>query len=115
MAVTSNQGEGMAKRRRRRVGRMSGLDEEFRSLTSKVEAWKRQRAELADGVRGLIESAQALLKDLGDDAKTAAKVVARPSGPRPRRRRFSKAARAKMAAAMKRRWAEAKKAGKKKL
>jgi hypothetical protein len=109
----------MAKRRRR-VARISGLDGEFRSLATKVEDWKRQRAELADAVRGLIGSAQALLKDLGDDARTAKPAatpgIARPSTGKTRgRRRFSKEARAKMAAAMKKRWAEAKKAGKSKL
>jgi hypothetical protein len=103
----------MAKRRRQTA---SGLEGKFHSLVSKVEAWKQQRAELAAAVREFIVSAEALLKDLGDTGKASAAKPARvlQAGPRSRRR-FSREARAKMAAAMKKRWAEAKKAGKSKL
>lgn len=102
----------MAKKRRRQT--VSGLDGQFHSLVSKVEAWKQQRSELADDLRALIRSAEALLKDMGEAGRASVPSPARTARPRTRRR-FSKAARAKMAAAMKRRWAEAKKAGKKKL
>lgn len=103
----------MAKRRRQIA---SGLDGKFRSLTTKVEAWTRQREELAADIRGLITSAGQLLKDLDGGKITPPAVVKSPKPKQPRRRRkLSKQGRAKLVASMKKRWAEAKKAGKSKL
>jgi ElaB/YqjD/DUF883 family membrane-anchored ribosome-binding protein len=83
-------------------------------LAAKYDALVRQRDALAHELRGYVKHAERLLGNLGQTAavkvsrteKQAAKSVKQV------KRRFSPAARAKLRAAAKARWAAAKKAGK---
>jgi hypothetical protein len=77
----------------------------------------RQRDELARELRGYVQHAEKLLGDLGHTAATRVGRAERQAAQSATqaKRRFSPAARAKLRAAAKARWAAAKKAGKTKL
>jgi len=78
-------------------------------VAARVDAWKKQREELASQLSKIVQTANGLMADLGERAavgrQRAAKTIAGT------KRRLSKATRAKMAAAARKRWA-LRKAGK---
>jgi hypothetical protein len=72
-------------------------------VAARVDAWKQQRAEIQAELSAIVKTANGLITDLGQTAtKTTHRV--RQTATRARRR-FSKATRAKMAEAARRRWA----------
>ena len=77
-------------------------------VAAKVDALKKQRQEVARELRELISTAQAMLADLGDDAvvagRRARKAVRRVT--RKRKRQLSPEGRARLVAAVKKRWAK---------
>ena len=95
---------------------------------AKAEGWLGQRTQIAKSLEGIRDTASKLLSDLGHQAQRIArkgrlavgKTVtkrrpARPAGPMARKRRkMSAAARAKISAAQKARWAKLRAAGRKK-
>ena len=102
------------------------LGELLGSAKAKAEGWLGQRTQIAKTLEGIRDTASKLLSDLGHQAQTAArkgrltgsKAVAkrgpgRPAGPMgQKRRKMSAAARAKISAAQKARWAKVRAAGK---
>ena len=105
----------MAKRRRGNAAlnrTAAQLGRVFGRVAARVESLSRQRAELRSELQRVIDGATALMNDLGGAARTAGRAgrraatrVARAtSGTRPKRR-FSAAARARMAEAARKRWA----------
>ena len=86
-------------------------------LAAKYDSWLKQRDELASEVQDYVVAGQKMLADLGQTAdlrvrqtrKQAARIQQKV------KRTFSPAARAKLRASAKKRWAAAKKAGKTRL
>ena len=84
------------------------------SVRARVDAWKGEREQLVQQLSTVVRDAQALLVDLGHDAgrevrhlKTAVRDVAADIPSKVQQvRRVSAQARAKMADAQRRRWAE---------
>ena len=80
-------------------------------VAAKVDALKKQRQEVAQELRDLIGTAQAMLADLGDDAvvlrRRARRVVRRAT--KKRKRQLSPEGRARLVAAVKKRWAKVRK------
>ena len=75
-------------------------------VAAKLDAWKRQRAELAADIQDVLQSAQGMLSDLGDAAEKRASALMRsasPKGGRPRGYKMSEATKRKLRAAWKRR------------
>jgi ElaB/YqjD/DUF883 family membrane-anchored ribosome-binding protein len=107
----------LANRRRpktRLTAAAEGIGTGLGRLAARYDALVKQRDELADELRDYVKHAEKLLGNLSQTAalrvsrtkKRAAKTVKQV------KRRFSPAARAKLRAAAKARWAAAKKAGK---
>lgn len=78
-------------------------------VAARLDSWKNQRAEIAAELNRVVAAAQRMLSHLGPDEAPAeaAKAVKKA------RRTLSAAARARISAAQKKRWAEVKKAAKK--
>ena len=80
-------------------------------VAAKVDALKKQRQEVARELRELISTAQTMLADLGDDAvvlrRRARKAVRRVT--KKRKRQLSPEGRARLVAALKKRWAKVRK------
>ena len=81
------------------------------SAAAKIDALKKERQEVAQELRELINTAQTMLADLGDDAavlrRRARKAVPRVT--RKRKRQLSPEGRARLVAALKKRWAKVRK------
>jgi hypothetical protein len=80
-------------------------------VAARLDAWKRQRTEIAADIQKLLHSAQGMLGDLGDKATKRASVLlesARNKGGRPKGYTMSEATKRKLRAAWKRRKAAAK-------
>jgi hypothetical protein len=80
---------------------------------AKANSWLNQRQEIAKHLMGIRDTATHLLAQLGNDTRRAANRVAVAAlstsvTPVRKRRRMSKAARAKIAAAQRARWAKVK-------
>lgn len=107
----------MAKRGRRRRNKLdtvaAGIGSALGRLMNRMDSWRRQRDEIAAEVRQAVEAGQRVLQELGQDAgkKLAAGpgLLRRRKGGRRKGFKMSKAARAKISAAAKKRWAERKK------
>lgn len=78
-------------------------------VAARIDTWKRQRAEIADEVKSLSYAAQSMLAELGvtmrKNAGAARNVVRKAVKAQRKRRTMSAAARAKISAAQKKRWA----------
>jgi hypothetical protein len=76
-------------------------------VAARLDAWKRQRAEIAADVEKLLRSAQAMLGDLGDAASERASALLKRASPnkggRPKGYKMSDATKRKLRAAWKRR------------
>jgi hypothetical protein len=76
-------------------------------VAARLDAWKRQRAEIAADIQKLLHSAQGMLGDLGDQATKRAsaflKTTAPNKGGRPKGYKMSEATKRKLRAAWKRR------------
>ena len=105
----------MAKRRRGNAAlnrTAVQLGRVFGRVAARVESLSRQRAELRTELQRVIDGATSLMNDLGGSVATAARAgrrgtkrtAAAAGGGRPKRR-FSSAARARMAEAARKRWA----------
>jgi ElaB/YqjD/DUF883 family membrane-anchored ribosome-binding protein len=70
-------------------------------LAAKLDAWKKQRAEIAAEIQHVASNAQKMLSDLGHTAGAAAQRVRK--GGRPKGYKMSAATKAKLRAAWKRR------------
>jgi hypothetical protein len=93
---------------------------------AKAEGWLGQRTQIAKSLEGIRDTASKLLSDLGHQAQQIARkgrslgaakrspVQGRASSSLPKRRKMSAAARAKISAAQKARWAKLKGVEKKK-
>ena len=95
---------------------------------AKAEGWLGQRTQIAKSLEGIRDTASKLLSDLGHQAQRIARKGRRTvgaarrsaakrnasSGPLPKRRKMSAAARAKISAAQKARWARLRAVEKKK-
>jgi ElaB/YqjD/DUF883 family membrane-anchored ribosome-binding protein len=81
-------------------------------VAAKVDALKKQRQEVTRELRELISTAQTMLADLGDDAavlrRRARKAVRRVT--KKRKRQLSPEGRARLVAAVKKRWAKTRQA-----
>ena len=99
------------------------LGELLGSAQAKAEGWLGQRTQIAKSLEGIRDTASKLLSDLGHQAERVARKrrlggrkVALEGDPTativPRRRKMSAAARAKISAAQKARWAKLRAAGK---
>jgi hypothetical protein len=86
-------------------------------LAMRYDAFVKQRDELAHELRGYVQYAEKLLGTLGHTAAAKVSRTERQAATAAKqvKRQFSPAARAKLRAAAKARWAAAKKAGKTKL
>jgi hypothetical protein len=86
-------------------------------LAARYDSLVRQRDELAHELRGYVRHAEQLLGNLGHTARTDVRQTEKHATKAAQqvRRQFSPAARAKLRASAKARWAAAKKAGKKRL
>ena len=98
------------------LGRLIG------SVRARVDVWKEERDKLSQQLSSVVKEAQHLLADLGETAsrqtrklvaggaagaRALAAEIAPKQGPgRPRKRRMSAEARARIAAAQRRRWAK---------
>ena len=101
------------------LGRLLG------TARAKAEGWLGQRTQIAKTLQGIRDEANALLSQLGQQAERAyrrGRRLGRPAGKRGpgrpegsgrKRRKMSAAARAKISAAQKKRWAKQKAAEKK--
>lgn len=80
-------------------------------VAARLDAWKRQRAEIAADIQKLLHSAQGMLGDLGDQATKRASAFLKPTAPnkggRPKGYKMSEATKRKLRAAWKRRKAAA--------
>ena len=76
-------------------------------VAARLDAWKRQRSEIAADIQKLLHSAQSMLGDLGDAASDRAsaflKSTSRNKGGRPKGYKMSEATKRKLRAAWKRR------------
>jgi ElaB/YqjD/DUF883 family membrane-anchored ribosome-binding protein len=75
-------------------------------VAARLDAWKRQRAEIAADIQKLLHSAQSMLGDLGDAASHRASALLKttsPKGGRPKGYKMSEATKRKLRAAWKRR------------
>jgi hypothetical protein len=96
------------------------LGELLGSAQAKAEGWLGQRTQIAKSLKGIRDTASKLLADLGERAQRMALTARGPgkrktsSGPVPKRRKMSAAARARISAAQKARWALKRAAEKKK-
>jgi hypothetical protein len=84
-------------------------------VAAKLDAWKKQRAEIAGDIQKLLRSAQGMLGDLGETAgRNADALLSFPGssrkGGRPKGYKMSEATKRKLRAAWKRRKAAASKA-----
>lgn len=85
-----------------------GIGAALRHVAARLEAWKQQRAEIADDLHTIVKSAQALLGELGDVAPVGPASSVRPPssgarGGRPKGYKTSEETRRKLRAAWKRR------------
>ena len=80
-------------------------------VAARLDAWKRQRAEIAVDIQKLLYSAQGMLGDLGDEATKRASAFLKTTTPnkggRPKGYKMSEATKRKLRAAWKRRKAAA--------
>ena len=97
------------------------LGELLGSAQAKAEGWLGQRTQIAKSLKGIRDTASKLLADLGERAQRMALTKRGPGkrktssgGPAPKRRKMSAAARARISAAQKARWALKRAADKKK-
>jgi hypothetical protein len=76
-------------------------------VAARLDAWKRQRAEIAADIQKLLHSAQSMLGDLGDVASKRASALLKSAssnkGGRPKGYKMSEATKRKLRAAWKRR------------
>src|SRR5262245_37574501 len=76
-------------------------------VAARLDAWKRQRGEIAADIQKLLHSAQSMLGDLGEAASERASVILqsgpRNKGGRPKGYKMSEATKRKLRAAWKRR------------
>ena len=83
-------------------------------VAARLDAWKRQRTEIAADIQQLLQSAQNMLGDLGDEASKRASSLLKSAGVnkggRPKGYKMSDATKRKLRAAWKRRKAEMSKA-----
>ena len=86
-------------------------------LAARYDAWMKQRDELASEIHEYVTTGQKMLADLGRTADRRIRRTRKKSAQvrKKIKRTFSPAARAKLRAAAKARWAAAKKAGKARL
>jgi hypothetical protein len=109
------------RRRGRRKSRLNvvaeGIGAGLGRLAARYDALVRQRDALAQELRHYVTHAERLLGTLGQAAAVKARPAEKQAAKAVKRlkRKFSPAARAKLRAAAKARWAAAKKAGKTKL
>jgi hypothetical protein len=75
---------------------------------NRLDKWRKQREEIARDVRRAVEAGQSVLAELGQDAgrKLAFASAGRRRGGRRKGSKMSKAARAKISAAQRARWAK---------
>ena len=80
-------------------------------VAARLDAWKRQRAEIAVDIQKLLHSAQGMLGDIGGEATKRASVLFKSATPnkggRPKGYKMSEATKRKLRAAWKRRKAAA--------
>jgi hypothetical protein len=82
-------------------------------VAAKVDAWMSQREEIARELREVADSVMAGKNPFGESVTTPSMLATELVGGKPRKRRtMSAAAREKIAAAQRARWARQKKAGK---
>lgn len=98
----------MAKRQTRRGSRMNttaeSIGQALGRVASKLDRWKRERAEIAAEIQRLMQSAQTMLGDLGDDAgRGVSSATTSRKGGRPKGYKMSEATKRKLRAAWKRR------------
>ena len=75
-------------------------------VAARLDAWKRQRSEIAADIQKLLHSAQSMLGDLGDAASERASAFLKSTpnkGGRPKGYKMSEATKRKLRAAWKRR------------
>ena len=85
-------------------------------IAARLDAWKRQRSEIAADIQKVLHSAQGMMGDLGGQARRRASAFLKSSAPknkggRPKGYKMSEATKRKLRAAWKRRKAAASKVG----
>jgi hypothetical protein len=99
----------MTGRRKRLVERTIGRT--LADLGSRVNVWRQQRDHIAAEIRQVLDTANQMLADLGPSTqiRPSRRASGNIAGNGRKRRRMSAAARAKISAAQKARWAKLKK------
>jgi len=103
----------LAKQRRSRNldSTATAVGDSLGRVAARVDALKKQRQEVAEELRALISTAQGMLAELGDDAvvlRRRAEKVVRPTAKKGKRQ-LSPEGRARLVAALKKRWAKVRK------
>ena len=80
-----------------------GIGKALGRVASKLDRWKRERAEIAADIQRVLKSAQDMLGDLGQAAGRGFATASSPKGGRPRGYKMSEATKRKLRAAWKRR------------